>query len=515
MSASYLLGIDAGTTVIKSTLFDLAGRELAGAAHDSSVIYPRPGWAEADMDAVWQAVVASVRDTLAQTPVAPEQIAAVGLTGQGDGTWLVDANHHPVRPAILWTDGRAGPFVQACHRSGLSSAIFRITNTALTTCNQAVQMRWLQEHEPDVLPRTAAALRAKDWIFLRLTGIVSTDESDASLTFFAAGSRAYDDRILTLLGVEGWRHTLPPVRRPVENVGTLLPAVALELGLPANTPVVSGPFDVVATALGVGALRPGDACTIMGTAGIHLFVSDAPMPDPENVGHTVCHALPDRLVRLVAPMSSTANLQWFVGQFFADEVATAKREGANIWERLEAIAAEVPLGARGVMYHPYLDPAGERAPFVAPNARAQFTGICAQHARADLLAAVYEGVVLGALDCYALMPIAVGELKLAGGGARSARWAQMFADALGCRVTVAEGSEFGAKGAALNAGLAMGLFSSYEAAVAATVRPARRYEPDLSKRDKYAVLLQIYRTVRDAMLPVWEERARLLAGLRE
>jgi sugar (pentulose or hexulose) kinase len=167
------------------------------------------------------------------------------------------------------------------------------------------------------------------------------------------------------------------------------------------------------------------------------------------------------------------------------------------------------------MYHPYIDPAGERAPFVAPDARAQFTGLSVHHSRADLLAAVYEGVVLAALDCYTLMPIPVGELKLAGGGARSALWAQMFANALGCPVTVAEGREFGAKGAALTAGLAVGRFASYEAAVAATVRPARRYEPDLPMRDRYAVLLRIYRAVRDVMLPVWEERARLLAELKE
>ena len=167
MSTPYLLGIDAGTTVIKSTLFDVDGREVAGAVHDSSLLSPRPGWAEADMDVVWRAVVATVRQTLSTSGVSPAQVAAIGVTGQGDGTWLVDKEHRAVRPAILWSDGRTGAFVEECHRSGLSAEIFQITGTALNTCNQAVQMRWLQEHEPETLRRTAAALRAKDWISCR------------------------------------------------------------------------------------------------------------------------------------------------------------------------------------------------------------------------------------------------------------------------------------------------------------------------------------------------------------
>ncbi len=171
------------------------------------------------------------------------------------------------------------------------------------------------------------------------------------------------------------------------------------------------------------------------------------------------------------------------------------------------------MGANGVMYHPYIDPAGERAPFVSPAARAQFTGLSLHHRRQDLLRAVYEGVVLSALDCYALMPMAVSELKLAGGGARSPLWAQMFADALGCPVTVAAGVEFGAKGAALNAGIALGLYTSFPDAVAKTVHPGRRYEPDLSKQSAYATLLEAYRATRDAMLPVWRHNAQLLERL--
>lgn len=510
---SFLLGIDAGTTVIKSTLFALDGSEAAGASHPSSLLAPRPGWAEADMEAVWRAVVQTVQGALAEVGIGAADVLAVGVTGQGDGTWLVDAGGQPVRPAILWSDGRTGAFVQEAHRAGLSAEVFRITGTALNTCNQALHLRWLQEHEPQTVANTAAVLRAKDWIFLRLTGVVSTDETDASHTYFSAHERCYAESIFPLLGIEPWRDKLPPARPPVQNAAGLLPAVAAQLGLRPGTPITAGPFDVAASALGAGAIAVGDACSVLGTAGVHQIVVDRPVLEPANLGYNMCYAPPDRLMRLLPSMASTPNLQWFAREFCAGERAAAAEQGANLWDELERLAAGVPRGSDGVMYHPYIDPAGERAPFVCPAARAQFSGLSIQHDRSVLLRAVYEGVALSVLDCYRALGVPVAELRLAGGGAASPLWAQILADALGCPVTVAEGREYGAKGAVMTAGIAIGAYASYADAVARTVRTARRYQPDAAGTAGYAVLLQIYRSTYQAMLPVWEERDRLLAQL--
>lgn len=515
MCASFLLGIDAGTTVIKSTLFALDGRELAGAAHDSSLLAPRPGWAEADMNAVWCAVVATVQQTLAKAGAEPDDVLAVGLTGQGDGTWLVDAAGQPVRTAILWSDGRTAPFVQEAHRSGLSAEVFQITGTALNTCNQGVHLRWLQENEPGTLERTSAVLRAKDWIFLKFTGVVSTDETDASHTFFSVAERRFDERIFSLLGIERWRGKLPPAPPSAQNAATILPAVAAELGLRPGTPVTAGPFDVAASALGAGAIATGDACSVMGTAGVHQIVVDRPVMEPANLGYNMCYAPADKLMRLLPTMTNTPNLQWFVREFCGAETEAARTRGANLWNELERLAENVPVGSYGVMYHPYIDPAGERAPFVCSSARAQFTGLSFQHGREVLLRSVYEGVALSVLDCYRTMRVPVVELRLAGGGARSPLWAQILADALGCPVTVAEGQEYGAKGAIITAGIVTGHYSSYADGVASTVRAARKYQPDASRADDYAVLLQIYRSVQQAMLPVWEQRSQLLQRFTE
>ena len=516
MSTHYILGIDAGTSVIKSALFDLQGHEVAQSAVETPVAYPQEGWAELDMATVWQGVVDCVHQVgdKAHNTVdgfAANQVRAVGITGQGDGTWLADTDHRPIRPAIIWLDGRTADLVRGWQDDGVSDQFFQITGTVLNTSNQAAHLRWLADNEPETLAQANVALRAKDWIFLNMTGVVSTDESDASYTFFDLKQRAYADEIWDLFGIPQCRALAPPARPAYENRAELLPHIAETLGLSAGTPVVAGPFDAVAMTVGIGALTPGSASTTLGTAGLHQITLDQPSSDPVNVGYTMCHAPANRWVRLLPTMSCTPNLQWFVDQFFQHEIADAQANQQDSWAALEALAAAVPVGSKGIMYHPYIDPAGERVPFVRPEVRAQFTGLDIHHTRADMLRAVYEGVMLSALDCFAYLPTTLDSLKLAGGGARSDLWAQMFADGLGCPVAVMAGDEFGAKGAAINAGVATGVYASFDAAAAQTVRPSRQYTPNLAHTAHYRELAQLYQQTYQAMFPVWEARAKGLS----
>ncbi len=504
--AHFLLGVDVGTSVIKSTLFDDHGVEVAGASQEVVLLHPVEGWVELDMEAVWLSVQETLRIVVATANRRGLTVAALGITGQGDGTWLVDRFGAPVRHAITWLDGRTADLVSQSHASGLSARVFAITGTALNTANQALHLRWLQQNEPECLGRAAAALRAKDWVFLRLTGIVSTDESDASHTWFNVRQRTIAPELFEILGVAACRPLIPPARAAHENAAPILASVARDLGLRQGTSVVAGPFDVAACDLGAGVLRPGDACTILGTAGIHQVVIDHAVDEPHNIGYTMAHAPVGRLVRLLPTMTGTLNLQWFAREFFRAEMDAAPARGEDPWAALEAVAATVALGCDGVIYHPYIDAAGERAPFVRPDARAQFTGLSAHHSRAVLLRAVYEGVILSALDCYSHLG-EIRNLTLTGGGSRSPFWAQMMADALGRSVQTVQGSESGARGAAMTAGVAIGLFTSYEQAAQEMVHPGRRFEPDLAKTSRYHELLEMYQQTRLVMRPVWEARA--------
>ena len=501
-----ILGVDVGTTGTKSVLFDLAGNELYSASRPTALSHPQATWTEVDMVTVWETTAETIQEIYTKHPEYANQTVAIGVTAQGDGTWLVDADLNPVRTAISWLDGRTADLIREWQQSGISEQIFQINNTAINTSNQAGHIRWLQEHDPESLSNAVAALRCKDWIFAKLTGRISTDESDASYTYFSAQDRIYADEIFELLEITQWEHLIPMAHPSYENRWELRPVIGEKLGLRGGIPVVAGPLDVVASNLGVGSIQVGDACTILGSAGIHQIVIDQPQPEPLNVGYTICHAPSDRLLRVFPTMTGTLNLQWFVDQFYAAEQADAIAEGHNVWDTLEPLAAAIPVGCEGLMYLPYIDAAGERAPFVRPEARAQFSGLSTQHTRAHMLRAIYEGVAFSAADCYAHLSSPVESLKLAGGGAQSDLWAQIFADALDCPVSVMAGSEFGCKGAAINAGVAVGLYSSFEDAVQQTVRPGKSYLPNSQNTRLYQELVSLYRQRYEAMFLIWEAR---------
>ncbi|MCK4284091.1 MAG: carbohydrate kinase, partial [Candidatus Brocadiae bacterium] len=311
-----------------------------------------------------------------------------------------------------------------------------------------------------------------------------------------------------IFGIEDLFPKFPPVLPSEENSAGIRPDVAEGLGLPADLAVVSGPMDVAACALGTGAIDHGQASTVLGTAGIHQVIMDRPILEPVMVGMTLCHGVKGRWMRMLAAMTATPNLDWFLEQMGAPLVAEAK--GGDIYVHLEELIGEVPAGCEGVMYHPYLFPGGERGPFVKPSARASFTGLNLNHSLKHLLRAVYEGVALATLDCYRHMPVEPDSVLLSGGGAKSDAWCQIVSDCLGKPVSVPEGSQFGAKGAMINAGIAIGLYDDAHDAVKQTVRMARFFEPNAENTALYQELYEVYRLLAQRQMDLWDMRARIL-----
>jgi sugar (pentulose or hexulose) kinase len=510
MTADFLLGIDVGTSVVKSVVFDLAGNERWAASEKSETLAPAVGLAEQDMDSVWRTVMRTVRRTVAEGQLTGHDVAALGITGQGDGTWLIGTDGRPARPAIIWLDGRSGAWISRWLAEGLSQRIFSITGTVPNTATQSGQLCWLADREPDVLRHCRAAVHAKDWIFFQMTGQLSSDESDVSHTFFDVRERAYSDEVFDLVGLTAWRHLAPPAYPCYQNTAPLRRNVAEAVGLAAGTPVVAGPFDVAAVALGVGALEAGDTCSIIGTAGIHQMVLDRPTTDPPNIGYTMCYAPADRWLRLFPAMTGTLSLDWYIQHFCRTDVATARRRGIDPHIFLEEKIRDIPIGSGGVVYHPFINPGGERAPFVKPTARAQFFGLSTAHTHYHLLRAVYEGVALATRDCYAHMPATPTAVRLAGGGTRSPFWVQMLTDVTGIPMKLYQGSECGARGAAMNAAVAVGLFTDYRQAMNAMVRLAEEFHPDLTRTARYAQLHRLFRQLYQAVWDAWDELAELV-----
>ncbi|MCR4425592.1 MAG: carbohydrate kinase [Firmicutes bacterium] len=506
----YIMGIDAGTSVTKAVLFDLDGREIKSHGIPTKILSPAFNWVEVDMNELWEWVRTCIR-TLAQS-VEPGSIIGIGITAQGDGTWMIDRNGESVRPGICWCDGRASEEIATWHADGTADAAFEICGTSVFTGSQSAQVRWLEKHEPESLQRAQVIFHCKDWLFYKLTGVTSTDETDESLPLLNMSTRQYDRRLFELYGIQKYMDKYPEVRPCPQNFAEIRPEVARDLGLSGDVVVASGPMDVSACALGVGAIENGQACTIMGTAAIHEVVMDSPLLEPKMMGMTLCHCDESRWIRLMAAMAGTPNLEWFFREMGGQIVSDARNAGHDVYDHAAAIIDSVPVGSEGVVFHPYLFPGGERAPFVKPSARASFTGISLNHGNHHLLRAVYEGIAMAMLDCYKHMPIPVAEVNLCGGGAKSRAWCQIFADALGADVVITEGEELGALGAAINCGVATGVYPSFSEAVKRTVRTARRHHPDPEKKPLYEGLYELYRLTYKQLWDTWDLRARLTSG---
>lgn len=497
-----ILGIDVGTSLIKANLYSLDGRNILSTSQRNILIHAKLRWAEYDMDEIWTLTKACIRTILNRIDNTRFSVVGIGVTGQGDGTWLVDNHLNPVRPAITWLDGRSGEVVSDLYRSGISNSIFDITGTSINQSNQAVHLLWLKKNEAESLKKSYKVLRAKDWVFLKLTGEVSTDTSDASYTYFDIKKNTYDSRVLDLYGIPECEDLVPEALHPSENSAKIKRSVARELGLDSSITVVSGPVDMSSSALGLGIIEPGQSNTILGTAAIHqVIITDPPGP-PAYTGNTISHVVEGEWLRVLPSMTGTLNLQWFIKKLYGYSETVQKKID---WESIEQKVQQVPLGSHGIMYHPYIDPAGERAPFMNPAASAQFSGLNYHHSKESMLHAVYEGVALSAMDCYSFLPSISEEIRLGGGGSRSELWSQMLADALGRRVRLVLEKETGTKGTMINTAVALGKYESYADAVKATVIPGERFEPKRENHQRYLELLDIFRNTYKVMSPIWKD----------
>jgi len=505
-----LIGVDAGTSVVKAVVFDTCGNEKA--SHESPVrlCRPEPLWIEQDMEQLFETVKLCLGKVADQLGDERQEIVGLGITSTGDGTWIIDQAGDPVRGGILWCDGRARKVVERLHAQGIAQRAFDICGTSVFTGSQASQLLWLRENEPESLERAHVIFHAKDWLFYKLTGIISSDETDESLTMLSMATRQYDLDLFRIFGIEELYPKFPPVKPTAENVETVLPEVAAELNLPKGIRVGSGPMDVAACALGTGAIEHGQASSVLGTAGIHQIIMQEPILEPRMVGMTLCHGVKGRWMRMLAAMTATPNLDWFLRELGTSLTLEARESARGLYEHLDAVVEAVPAGSEGVIFHPYLFPGGERGPFVKPTARASFTGLNLNHSSKHLLRSVYEGVAFATLDCYRNMPIVPQLVFLSGGGAKSRAWCQIVADCLGKPVSVADGSQFGAKGAAINVGIAVGTYKDARDAVAHSVRTARVHEPNTANTRLYHQLYEVYRQTAERQMDLWDRRAEII-----
>jgi xylulokinase len=449
--------LDVGTSVIKAVAYDAAGGSRGLARRPAVVDRPRPGWSEQDMAGVWVTAVELIRE-LGQRAGPVDRLA---VTGQGDGCWLVGGGGAPTGPALLWNDARAVDIVDRWRSDGRLAEAFAVSGSATFPGLANALLTWLRANDPDRLDRSTAALTCTGWVFSQLTGVIGIHPSEASAPFFGVATSEYSDELIGLFDLDWARPLLPPVlTAPTAPLARL---AARALGVPAGIPVVMAPYDVPATALGVGAAEPGQVACVLGTtlsaaAFGRADVVQAALRAAAPAGLTLHGVLDGQRLRAMPSLAGTEVLDWCA--------------------RLLGVAGPAELGelAAGVspdpelIFLPYLSPAGERAPFVAPNARGSLHGLSLRHGRGHVARAVFAGLTLAVRDCVAALGVDPAEIRVAGGGARSSLWLQLLADACGVPVIAAADEEAGARGALIAAALAVGDYPDAGAACAELTR---------------------------------------------
>jgi erythritol kinase (D-erythritol 1-phosphate-forming) len=513
-----IVGIDAGTSLIKTVAFTRHGSQLGDFSLPNSYRVSAGGRVEQEMSRTWNDTVAAIRGLASVVPDLVARVAAVAVTGQGDGTWLIDDDGRPVAPALLWLDSRAAKLVDEIRSSERNACLYQRTGSGLNACQQGAQLAWFQKHQPDILSRAKTAFHCKDWLYFLFTGERATDPSEATFTCGNFRKRGFDTQTARLIGIADLARLFPDVVDGVVATHPLTAAAAAETGLPAGVPVSLGYVDVICNALGAGLYdaAPDVGCTIVGSTGMHMRLAqnaDAVTLNNEATGYTMPFPVPGHYAQMQSNMAATLNIDWLLDlalDLLAADGVTRSR--GDLLKRLDARVLQAEPGE--VLFHPFISDAGERGPFIAHEACAQFFGLRTHHRYWDLMRAVIEGLAFAARDCYAAMGKPPRDIRITGGAARSRALGTILGATLECNIRICSRAEAGAAGAAMIAAVATGCYADMAACAAEWVSPhlSVPQAPDPALAARYAKLFPVYLDARLGSQPVWKQLAALRAG---
>ncbi len=414
-----ILAVDAGTSAVKAAALEAGGTVAAVCrrAVPRSLRGPDGGLPP---ERLWDVTA----EAIAGVTSGSGPVDAAVVTGQGDGLWTLDDGGRPAGPAYEWNSTVAGAVLADWEASGLIERHFRRAGTVLWPGTAAALWRWAETQHRGIVEATATVLCAKDWINHELCGAVATDVTDATIPFLDIEGGCYSDELIGGLGCEALRDRLAPIVPIGTEIGRVGRSAASRTGLRQGTPVLMGCIDVAAVVAGAGLHSPGAALAVLGTTAAAMAITDGVELNGEPAGATLKLPGPSRFLRVMGAVSGTAVLDWYLETF--DDAGTDGH--GRFWD-------DVSVGRPGVVMLPYL--AGERAPFLAPDATGAFVGLTPATRRADLARATALGVTFSLRQCLdAAVGGSAGGVVLSGGGAASEHWCQMTADVLGRRIDV-------------------------------------------------------------------------------
>lgn len=490
----YYLGLDIGTSGLKTVLMADDGRIVGVNTQEYPCYSPKPLWSEQEPGDWWCATIRGIKQAIADSKIDPAQVKGIGLSGQMHGAVFLGDGIKPLRRAILWNDQRTQKQCEEIEAKagGRKKLIRMVANPALTGYT-APKILWVRDHEPAVFKKVKHVLLPKDYIRLCLTGEYATEVSDASGTLlFDVVKRRWHDGLIGKLGLK--REWFAMCYESPEVTGTISEQAAKLTGLPVGVPVVGGGGDQACGAVGSGIVSGGIVSATLGTSGVVFAYSDKPQYDEQGRVQTMCHAVPGAWCVFGCMLAAGGSLGWFKNQLGCAESEEAKASGKNVYDILVEKAMTAKAGCEGLFFLPYIT--GERCPYPDPQARGCFIGLTARHDRAAIIRSVLEGITFGMKDQVRIMRemgIDIKQVRASGGGANSKFWRQMQADMYGARVVRVNVAEGAALGAAILAAVGTGAYKSVAEACKKIIKTVDDVKPVAGNVKLYERHHEVYR----------------------
>lgn len=499
----YLLGIDNGGTMSKAAFYDTKGKEIAVSSCKTEMLMPKPGFTERNMDDMWMANVKSIKKVIELANVNPQDIVGVATTGHGNGMYLVDKDGNPAYNGIISTDTRAKKYVTKWYEDGTFDRVLPKTMQSIWAGQPVPLLAWFQDNMKEVVDKIKWVFMCKDYIRFKLTGIPYAEITDMSGTnLMNVRDVKYDLELLKEFGLENVMDKLPPIKYSAEVCGKVTKEAAELTGLVEGTPVAGGLFDIDSSAISTGVTEEEKLCMIAGTWSINEYISKKPVVS-RDLFMTSIYCMEGYWLTTEASPTSASNLEWFVTDFMKYEKEMNKNKNKSVYDFANEMVASISPDESNIIFLPFLYGTN-----VDADAKACFLGLNGWHTKTHMVRAIYEGVAfchrahIDKLLAYRDKPKVA---RIAGGAAKSKEWVQIFADVLQLPIEVTTSTELGALGAAICAGIATGVFDSFDNAANSMVNVAYTCMPNEEHKETYERKYNLYKETIEVLTPIWKK----------
>ncbi len=499
----YLLGIDIGTSTCKVSVFDRRGTVLSTASGEYEIYCPRAGWAEQDPEEWWKTVCSTLKYIFSKSPVKPEEIAGIGIDGQSWSAVAVDENGSALANTPIWLDTRASQICRELNNKIGAERIFELCGNSLQPSYTTAKIIWYQRYRPEIYKNIYKILQSNSYIACKLTGEMTQDASQGyGVHCYDMHTGTWNKDMCAELGIP-WDF-LPDIHPCHEVIGAVTKKAAKESCLAEGTPVVAGGLDAACGTLGAGVIHSGETQEQGGQAGGMSVCTDSYKADSRLI--LSCHVVPGKWLLQGGTTGGGGVMRWLEREFADYERKEERKAGRSSLEIFNELAEKINPGSDGLVFLPYMS--GERSPIWNPAAKGVYYGIDFGKGKGHFIRAAMEGVAFSLkhnLNVAEEAGVNVSVLRAMGGSANSLLWTQIKADVTGKPIIVPATDTATTLGAAILAGIGVGMYQDFEEAVKLTVENKRYHVPNEAHQYIYGRNYRIYRNLYEKLKDIMNQ----------